>query len=165
MEEQPGEALWGKESGQEDVMDGMVANESICPNLSLKKRLMGFCFCCLVAMFLTAMAVLMLVKKKYTIFAICFSLANIIALSATLFLVGPKKQFKRMLRPTRLTAFIVFVAATVGTIVCAFTIRKVALIIVLCVIQWVAFLWYCLSFVPYARSCVKGCCKSLLGVV
>mgnify|MGYP006983473703 CR=1 FL=1 len=37
MAEDTGTQLWGAESGKDKVMDGMVENESICPNLSFKK--------------------------------------------------------------------------------------------------------------------------------
>jgi hypothetical protein len=37
MGDDVGAQLWGQESGKDKLMDGMVENESVCPNLSLKK--------------------------------------------------------------------------------------------------------------------------------
>eukprot|EP01127_Copromyxa_protea_P007458 TRINITY_DN17356_c0_g1_i1.p1 TRINITY_DN17356_c0_g1~~TRINITY_DN17356_c0_g1_i1.p1 ORF type:complete len:168 (-),score=26.05 TRINITY_DN17356_c0_g1_i1:28-456(-) len=142
----------------------MMENESICPNLSLKKRLIGFAVCCVVAMCFTTLSLFMLFKKQYAVFAVCFSLSNVIALASTMFLVGPKKQFKKMLHPSRLVSFCVFVGAMIGTLICAFTIKNTALIIVLCIVQWLAFIWYSLSFVPCAQKCVKSLCQRMLGV-
>jgi hypothetical protein len=42
-----------------------------------------------------------------TIFAVLYSIGNVVALSSTLFLMGPVNQLKRMFAPTRLIATIV----------------------------------------------------------
>src|SRR5437764_127515 len=43
---------------------------------------------------------------------------------STMFLVGPRKQFKKMLHPSRLVSFCIFAAAMVGTLIAAFTVQE-----------------------------------------
>ena len=86
--------------------------------------------------------------------------------NSTGFLVGPIKQCKNMFDSTRIIATGVYLGLMVLTLVLAFTLgRPAAGACLVCVcLQWIALMWYSLSYVPYARAgvnqCFTGMCKS-----
>jgi Got1/Sft2-like family len=81
-----------------------------------------------------------------------------------MFWVGPAKQFKRMLQETRIVATIIFLAAMGITLYAAFFITNERLqrllIIVGVVVQFCAYFWYSLTFIPFGRRIFKSLCKS-----
>ncbi|KAI9103762.1 hypothetical protein DFS34DRAFT_605741 [Phlyctochytrium arcticum] len=68
-----------------------------------------------------------------------------------------------MFDATRLTASIVFLAAMILTLVVAFTIRSIPLVLICCLVQFLALMWYSLSYVPFARDLAKRFCSGLVG--
>lgn len=137
---------------------GMVSdaqNESCCGSLSYKERLTGFIGCIVLGMLCGGLATLAFFSGNLTQFGVFFTFSNIISISGTFFLVGPQKQFKSMLEETRFIATIVYVGAMVMTLVAAFAL-KIAVVVIVCVIvQYLAMIWYGLSYIPYARTAVK----------
>ena len=83
-----------------------------------------------------------------------------IKIPRTTFLVGPKKQFKNMTDKTRLGTTIVYVLSLVGTLVSAFVLKKAIVVLLFIIVQFLALIWYSLSYIPYARTLVKKCFKS-----
>eukprot|EP00658_Telonema_sp_P-2_P075157 TRINITY_DN6458_c0_g1_i2.p1 TRINITY_DN6458_c0_g1~~TRINITY_DN6458_c0_g1_i2.p1 ORF type:complete len:220 (-),score=33.22 TRINITY_DN6458_c0_g1_i2:403-1062(-) len=103
-----------------------------------------------------------------TRFAVIYSLGNIIALAATFFLVGPCKQVKQMFSETRRVATIVFLCAIACTITFALVKGlspkvRVTLIVISCLVQLLAWIWYCLSYIPFGRACVKNAFRGYCG--
>lgn len=116
-------------------------------------------------------------------FAILYSLGNICTLISyaffeafltfsTGFLIGPLRQLQQMIDPNRLVATIVFFAALAVTLVVALMVclshaipltskwgdylwAKI-LCILLVIIQALAFIWYSISYIPFARDFVKS---------
>ena len=99
------------------------------------------------------------------------TVGNMLELSSTAFLMGPRTQLKRMTSPTRFGAAIVYVGAMIATLFSALMLPSlthwptnvVALIVVACiVVQFLAMFWYALSYIPYGRRACRACCTSML---
>jgi F0F1-type ATP synthase assembly protein I len=126
---------------------------------SYRTRLIGFVSCLVVGLLLGFVSFFFFANVK--LFATFYTLGNLTSLAGTGFVVGPMRQIKAMLKPTRYIAAIVFVASMIGTLCAVFvpaTPNKV-LVIVCVIIQFCALWWYSLSYIPFARKLVS----SLLG--
>jgi len=97
-------------------------------------------------------------------FALLYTLAVIFGLAATIFLMGPMNQLKRMFDPTRLITTIVFLASLVMTLVSAIVLKISVLVLVFVIIQFLALIWYILSYIPYSRTLITSCCKSTMNI-
>lgn len=60
-----------------------------------------------------------------------------------------------MFKKVRVVATVIFLIAIVLTLVSALVLRSVGLTILMCVFQYLALVWYGLSYIPFARSAVK----------
>lgn len=76
-----------------------------------------------------------------------------------MFLMGPVKQIKRMFQKTRIIVTIIFLSAIVMTLISALVLKNVWLVLIFIIIQYCAFFWYSLSYVPYGRKLVTGLFK------
>jgi len=150
-EEEP--SLWGE------------LKEEFCCSLSLKQRIIGFAICMGLAILLFFMAMFFVgsIVLSPASFAVPYTFANILALGGTFFLVGPLRQLKMMCKPARLTATIIYLVAMALTLWAAFT-GKGLLVILFIIIQVAAVAWYVFSYIPFARSCVKNCCSSIVSI-
>lgn len=151
-----------KEKLNEALNVGGVKNDSLCPSMTFKQRMIGFLACAGTGSLLTVLVYILFLTGNLdpVQFVVIFTLANICVLMGSCFLMGPKSQFKRMVKPTRLITTIVLVLLIIATIVCAFVWSdKTFLILVLGICQFLAMIWYNLSFIPYGRSLVKKCFK------
>eukprot|EP01125_Pyxidicula_operculata_P014507 TRINITY_DN4836_c0_g1_i1.p1 TRINITY_DN4836_c0_g1~~TRINITY_DN4836_c0_g1_i1.p1 ORF type:complete len:170 (-),score=18.77 TRINITY_DN4836_c0_g1_i1:209-718(-) len=144
------------------AMDAGTKNESSCPSLSLKQRMIGFLITIAIGGLLGAISVFLFFQNQVPAFAVLYTLSNVFAIASTSFWVGPQKQIKKMVKPHRLIATIIFVVSMVLTLVFAFAVPTVSfLIVVFVIIQFVAFLWYTLSFMPLARRITKKICTKI----
>ncbi|GBF98320.1 alanine-glyoxylate transaminase [Raphidocelis subcapitata] len=78
----------------------------------------------------------------------------------TFFLMGPSKQFSNMTSGGRWAASLVYVGAIVATLVIAFTVKGIpggVLVIVMIVLQFIAALWYCATYVPGGPELLAKC--------
>lgn len=91
------------------------------------------------------------------LFPILFTLGNILALLATMFLWGPCKQVKKMFDETRRIATSIYVISLIVTILVAVYSGKVLAVLLCVVIQCLALFWYSISYIPGARGAVKKC--------
>lgn len=135
-------------------------DDSICPSLSFKQRMIGFAICLSFAVLMEILAIVMLFQQDYVTFGVINTIANIFALSSTLFLSGPKKQVKKMFDETRRIATVVYLLTMVLTFVVALALKIAWLVILMVFIQYMAMLWYSISYIPFARDAVKkiiGC--------
>lgn len=69
-------------------------------------------------------------------------------------------QFKSMMKKHRWIASTIYVLMILVTFVVAFKSKSVAAVLVCVLLQFLSALWYCLSYIPYARAFVKkmfGC--------
>lgn len=124
--------------------------------LSLKNRIYGFVICICIGLLLSLLGVITLFFMKLTMFAVLYSLGNIINIVGICILISPMKQLKNMFQPHRLIATLIFLLSIVLTLLSAFYWKKTVLCILFLIIQLCAYTWYCLSYIPYARTM---CCK------
>ncbi|KAG7086568.1 hypothetical protein E1B28_002515 [Marasmius oreades] len=122
--------------------------------LSRKQRLYGFIACLAVGFLLSLLGTILLVLSFIVLFAILYALATVVALLGTGFLIGFFKQLKLMFKPVRIVATIIFLGSIGLVFVGAFVIGNGILCIVFVIIQYLAYTWYTLSYIPYARSAV-----------
>ena len=96
-------------------------------------------------------------------FAALYTLANLCGLGATLFVVGPARQCAKMAEPTRLAASAAYLSSAALTLVAALRLRSLVLTLLFALAQFLALIWYVLSYVPYARTVVSGAVSSCFG--
>lgn len=147
------------------------AINNLCPSLSFKQRVYGFAICFVIGLVISLTSMLsfsQLLKGNPRPFAIKYTLGNVLSIASTLFLMGPKRQCKRMSAPTRAGAVVVYIGAMVATIVvsCFVHIKPdnvhAMLVLVCIVVQFLAMFWYALSYIPYGRRMFKACCASAM---
>jgi len=136
----------------------MFDNESAFSGLGLSRtqRLYGFVGCLAIGFVLSILGTCLLFLGALTSFALLYTIGIIVSLIGTGFLIGFFKQLKVMFKPVRVVATIVFFA-TIGLVfVGAFVLSSEILCIVFVIIEYLAYTWYCLSYIPYARTAVKN---------
>jgi hypothetical protein len=138
-------------------------DDNLCPTLTFKQRIMGFGATLCISLIVCVGAWIALFKKDYIWFGVLNTCANILALLSSLFLSGPKKQAKKMFEEKRQIATGVYLLTMVLTFIAALVIKSPALTIVCCIIQYLAMIWYGLSYIPFARDAVKKCAKGVVG--
>ncbi|KAI0047955.1 SFT2-domain-containing protein [Auriscalpium vulgare] len=122
--------------------------------LTRTQRLYGFVGCYGIGFVLSVLGTVMLFIGSLTTFAILYGLGTVVSLIGTGFLIGFAKQLKLMFKPVRVIATIVFLASIVLIFVGAFVLDSGILCIIFVIIEYLAFLWYTLSYIPYARTAV-----------
>ena len=88
------------------------------------------------------------------------------SIMSSIFLSGPKRQFKSMFDEKRRETSITYLA-TLGTsiVVCFIPIPtgpKIGILVLLLLVQMAASLWYTLSYIPYGRATAKRMIKSVI---
>nr|XP_033798301.1 vesicle transport protein SFT2B isoform X2 [Geotrypetes seraphini] len=139
-------------SGQDEEDRGGLAEVVDASSLSWGTRIKGFiaCFVAGVLFSFLGVGLLWVPRKGTTLFAVFYTLGNVASLGSTIFLMGPLKQLKRMFEATRLIATIVMLWHNKG------------LVLLFCLLQFLAMTWYSLSYIPFARDAVKKCFSACL---
>ncbi|XP_032666949.1 vesicle transport protein SFT2B isoform X1 [Odontomachus brunneus] len=151
-----------EESGiitQADV-DFVVMDQT---TLSWSTRIKGFAICFIVGVlcsFLGSFALFL--NKGLAVFAVFYTLGNVISLASTCFLMGPFNQLKKMFAPTRVIATIIVFVTIALTLVAALHLHNPGLALLFIIIQSLAMTWYSLSYIPYARDAVKKTVESCI---
>ncbi|KAJ1730957.1 hypothetical protein LPJ61_002765 [Coemansia biformis] len=127
-------------------------------HLSRTERLMAFGACFVIGLALSIIGSALVFTGHLAVFAVCYSLGNVVSLLGMCFLVGFKKHLKMAMAPVRLTAFIVYIAFLALTFVSAFAFDIAALCIVFAICQYCALAWYSASYIPYGRKIIKSTC-------
>ncbi|KAI0256475.1 SFT2-domain-containing protein [Lactifluus subvellereus] len=122
--------------------------------LTRTQRLYGFAGCYAIGLILSFLGTVMFIVGGLGPFSILYALGTIVSLIGTGFLIGFAKQIKLMFKPVRVVATIVFLSMIVMIFVAAFVLHNGTLCIIFVVLEYLAFLWYTLSYIPYARSAV-----------
>eukprot|EP00455_Lapot_gusevi_P015857 TRINITY_DN1808_c0_g4_i1.p1 TRINITY_DN1808_c0_g4~~TRINITY_DN1808_c0_g4_i1.p1 ORF type:complete len:164 (-),score=14.45 TRINITY_DN1808_c0_g4_i1:144-635(-) len=136
-------------------------------SLSWEQRLWGFGICFSIGMvlsLLSAFFVTAILTGHPEKFAILYSFGAFCSIGSSMFLMGPWNQLKSMFAPVRALATIVYLASIILTLVVAFKSHSILLVLMMIVIQFLALLWYCLSYIPYGREFVTSCCRSTISV-
>ncbi|XP_017495075.1 PREDICTED: vesicle transport protein SFT2A-like, partial [Rhagoletis zephyria] len=133
--------------------------------LSWSTRIKGFCICFVLGIVLSFLGSLMLfLHRGVVVFAVFYTLGNIISMASTCFLMGPVNQIKKMFSSTRLIATCIVLASIVMTFIAAIVLHKAGLTLIFIIIQSLAMTWYSLSYIPYARDAVKKTISACLDV-
>ncbi|XP_015174657.1 PREDICTED: vesicle transport protein SFT2A isoform X2 [Polistes dominula] len=154
-------ALSGKEECDEE--SGIIAQVMDQTTLSWSTRIKGFAICFVIGIlcsFLGSFALFL--RRGLTIFAIFYTLGNIISLASTCFLMGPINQLKKMFAATRIIATIVVFISIGMTLFAALHLNNPGLALIFIIIQSIAMTWYSLSYIPYARDAVKKTVESCI---
>jgi len=123
--------------------------------LSRTTRLYGFVGCLAVGFLLSILGSIVLFLGQITIFATLYGFGTVISLAGTGFLIGFFSQLKLMFKPVRVVATIVFLVSIVLVFIGAFVLGNEVLCLILVIVEYLAYTWYSLSYIPWARSAVK----------
>ena len=146
-----------------NTITGVSSNTSMCPDLDFKTRIIGF----VISFFLGIFMMISSISQLFTLamggqrwFAIWYTCGNCVCLSSTFFLMGPKRQCDNMMKPERkLTSMILFISMG-SCLILAFTGISKLIIMILIIVQFLALLWYVLSYIPGAQKLCSSCIKS-----
>jgi len=122
--------------------------------LTRTQRLYGFVGCLAVGFLLSILGSILLFLGQLTLFALLYAMGTIVSLIGTGFLIGFFKQLKLMFKPVRVVASVVFLASIGLVFVGAFVLHNEILCIIFVIIEYLAYTWYTLSYIPYARTAV-----------
>jgi len=122
--------------------------------LTRTQRLYGFVGCLAIGFILSLLGSALLFLGQLGSFAVLYGMGTLISLAGTGFLIGFMKQMKLMFKPVRIVATIVFLASIALVFVGAFVIKNDILCIVFVIVEYLAYTWYTLSYIPYARAAV-----------
>ena len=145
------------------TITGVSSNNSLCPDLDLKTRIIGFVISFIVGIFMMISSVsqlftLALGGQKW--FAVWYTLGNCVCLSSSFFLMGPKKQCEYMMKPSRKITTIILFISMITCLIMAFTGISKIIVLIAIIVQFLALLWYVLSYIPGAQSLCSSCIKS-----
>ncbi|XP_063977682.1 vesicle transport protein SFT2A isoform X2 [Diachasmimorpha longicaudata] len=152
-------------SGQEqcDEESGIMTQVMNETTLSWSTRIKGFAICFVVGILLSFLGSFALfLHKGLKVFAVFYTLGNIVSLASTCFLMGPVNQLKKMFAATRIIATVLVFVSIAMTLYSAIGLEKAGLALVFIIIQSLAMTWYSLSYIPYARDAVKKAVESCI---
>lgn len=128
-----------------------------CEPLNSTEKLLGWLTCFLGGLILSAISMGsfndMLIGKNNK-FAVTYTIGNIIGLAGTTFLVGPIQQFRNMADKSRLVASCIFIGSLIATLLSSVYIKVGIVIVFFVCVQWFAYMWYSLSYIPYGQQTV-----------
>ncbi|KAJ1460412.1 Got1/Sft2-like family-domain-containing protein [Pelagophyceae sp. CCMP2097] len=159
--------MFGGEAKQEPSFEEELCEG--CPKMTYQQRLIGFCVCCGFGYGLSFIGTMILVAggpNAETIrqFAALYIVGNFIAIAATMFLIGPRSQCRKMFDKCRRVATLFWLSTLVVTFAIAIAGVDVGLVLMMIVIQICASIWYTASYIPYGRRMIikifqSTCCK------
>lgn len=158
----------GIQQSEPDALDEL---SEYCPKLSFQQRVSGFCICFSVGYLITFGSFSLfieLVEGNPIPFAMTYTLGNIMSLLSSTFLCGPKSQFKSMFHKKRRVTTIVYLSTLFFSLIFCFIPMqhdfRLVILVVLVMVQFFSLMWYCLTFIPFARDAVKRCFKDTIGL-
>lgn len=148
-------ALSGDER-QPDEESGIMPQLLDSTSLSWETRIKGFIICFVIGVLCSFLGTLFLfLHKGMALFAVFYTLGNVVSILSTCFLMGPVNQIKKMFAPTRVLATVLVLVMFGLTLFAALWLQKPFLALLFVIIQSLAMTWYSLSYIPYARDAVK----------
>lgn len=141
-------------------------NKPMCPKMTMRQRITGWVVCYAFGAFLNLLSwitMLSAMKAKLVTFAILYSLGTLTSLLGSCFLSGFCNQIKKMFDKKRRIVTTILLVSIILTLVMALALESAGLTICFMIIQWCAFFWYSLSFIPGGHTAViagvKRCCR------
>ncbi|KAJ8246996.1 hypothetical protein GJAV_G00257590 [Gymnothorax javanicus] len=146
--------LSGQDGHDDDINILQAANEA--SRLGWGTRVKGFiaCFALGVVCSVLGACMLWLPRIGIVLFVVFYTLGNFASLTSTMFLMGPVKQLKKMCEKTRALATGIMLTCFALTLCAAFWWKNNGLALLFCILQFLAFAWYGLSYIPFARDAV-----------
>ena len=146
-------------------ISGVASNPSMCPDLSLKTRILGFIISFIVGIFMMISSISQLLTlalggQKW--FALWYTCGNIVCLSSSFFLMGPKKQCENMMKPERKKTSLLLFFSMFACLIMAFTGISKIIILVAIGVQFITLIWYVLSYIPGGQRFCSSCVKSTI---
>ncbi|XP_029923984.1 SFT2 domain containing 2b [Myripristis murdjan] len=145
-------------SGQDGSSDSTdileAANQASTLAWGTRVKAFLLCFVLGVSCSILGSCLLWLPGVGLAVFAVLYSVGNLCSLASTMFLMGPLKQLKRMCAKERALATVVMLVCLVLTLCAAFWWKNNGLALLFCILQFLAFAWYGLSYIPFARDAV-----------
>jgi len=132
-------------------------------DLTRTQRLYGFGGCLAAGFAISLVGSILFAVGSVASFAVLYTIGILVSLVGTGFLIGFKKQFTLMFKPVRLIAASAFIGSIVLVFISAFVIGSDPLVIVFAVTTFLAYAWYSLSYIPYARTLAKKIFGGFLG--
>ncbi|XP_039998155.1 SFT2 domain containing 2b [Xiphias gladius] len=147
--------LSGQDDGNADG-NGILERANQASTLAWGTRMKGFIVCFFLGVFSSILGTCMLWIPGIglAVFAVLYSVGNICALASTMFLIGPWRQLRTMCAKERAFATIIMLVCLALTLCAAFWWKNNGLALLFCVLQFLAFTWYGLSYIPFARDAV-----------
>ncbi len=135
------------------------------------QRVVGFAICFTVGYLITFSSFkhfVQLIEGNPLPFAVTYTIGNILALLASVFLCGPERQLKLMMDDKRKHSAAIYVSCIVLTLVILFIpmerLIKLLIVFLVVMVQLAAGVWYNLSYIPFGRRAFCKCFKSVTGV-
>lgn len=128
-----------------------------CEPLNNTERILGWLTCFLGGLILSAISMGSfndMLMGKTNKFAVTYTIGNIIGLAGTSFLVGPIQQLRNMTDKSRLVTSCIFLGSLIATLLSSVYIKVGLVIMVFVCVQWLAYMWYSLSYIPYGQQTV-----------
>uniref|UniRef100_A0A7S1N4Q8 Vesicle transport protein n=1 Tax=Eutreptiella gymnastica TaxID=73025 RepID=A0A7S1N4Q8_9EUGL len=125
------------------------------PSLSWTHRILGFACCCGLGLLFSMLSLLSI--GNWTKFGLLFTMGNVMSLCSSGFLVGPERQLRVAFGENRRWSSCVYLISIVLTLVCALWLRMGLLVMIFCGVQYAAWIWYCVSYIPGAQRAVRKC--------
>ncbi len=150
-------------SNTADVIATTQRDPCPCLQLTYPQRFTLFLICFAVGSLLSLMSTMNvpLIAVRPAKFAIPFSLGNVLSLGSMSFLIGFNRQCKSLFHQDRAIATTVFLISIFTTMWASFVIGSTVLTLVSVVVQYLAYIWYCASYIPYGRSFLLGCLRKM----
>ncbi|KAF7660257.1 hypothetical protein LDENG_00285260 [Lucifuga dentata] len=147
--------LGGQDVGNSDGNNILeTANQASTLGRGTRLKGFGICFVLGVSLSILGSCLLWIPVLGLPVFAVLYSLGNIFSLASTMFLMGPLKQLKTMCAKERALATIIMLVCLALTLCSAFWWQNNGLALLFCILQFLAFAWYGLSYIPFARDAV-----------
>lgn len=140
---------------------------SWCKSLTYQERILGGAICLLLGFLLSLGSTIRLARLAHGHpgpFAVAYTFGNCLSLSSSCFFVGPSKQLETMMRPKRRVSAMLYLFFIGLTLVLCFAhhiYHRILWVLLSVLCQFLALIWYCLSYVPYGRSIALGCCRRI----
>lgn len=142
----------------------------MCPQLTYQQRMAGFGVCFSLGWLISILSFNFfedLILGNPVPFVIIYTLGNVISLCSSMFLCGPKRQFKRMFDDKRKITTIVYLSTLILAIIVCFipfnNTVKLSILVILLVAQFLSSFWYTMSYIPFARKTIINCFKREFG--
>lgn len=155
---------WRKYFSFEDEDENSFQSEfeKVC-TLSYKERMIGFGVFFGLGLIFDILAVIALVQivAHPSRFAIIYTIGNLITISSTLFLFGPCSQVRNMFKAKRIVATLIYFGSMAFTLFAAYQWGKFWIVALALLIQFLAMVWYCASYIPWGRSILTRMATSI----